>query len=136
MHSGEVRKWLVMIIGYLIASFVLQVFPGTRLDVIDYLESQNFHYIGNLFDDLFIRKDLLGVKYNIDYEAVKKYFPLFSREKELEILSIFNKFTGYDMTLKEDTNICIWNQEMNFLNSLFSIKHFYFTCPSVVQYKK
>ena len=105
------------------------------MDVINYLESQNFQYIGNLFDDIFIRKDLLGSKYIIDFEVAKSYFPLFSMEKELEILSIFNKFTGHDITFGDGKNICIWNQKVHFLNSLFScLKNFYFTCPSIVDY--
>ena len=58
------------------------MFPGTRLEIIEYLDSNNYQYIGNMFDDFFIRKDLLGVKYNIDLEAAQKSFPLFSTNLE------------------------------------------------------
>ena len=58
------------------------MFPGTRLEIIEYLDSKNYQYIGNMFDDFFIRKDLLGVKYNIDLEAAQKSFPLFSPNLE------------------------------------------------------
>ena len=32
-----------------------------------YLDSVGFQFIGNVFDDFFIRKDLLGKKYNPDF---------------------------------------------------------------------
>merc|ERR1711976_246379 len=58
-----------------------QAFEGTRMEIIEYLESKNYQYIGNIFDDIFVRKDLLGKKYNINYEEAKAEFPLFSEEK-------------------------------------------------------
>ena len=43
-----------------------QVFSGTREEIISFLDSEGYQYVGNLFDDFFIRKDLLGTKYSID----------------------------------------------------------------------
>ena len=79
----------------------LQVFPGTRLDIIEYLESQNYHYIGNMFDDFFIRKDLLGVKYNIDVEEAQRKFPLFSTKLE------------QDRKFLMETHVAIWGDKYN-----------------------
>ena len=59
------------------------VFPGTRLDIIEYLDSVGYQYMGNLFDDFFIRKDLLGTKYNPDFRYAhliyaSKFYILFN----------------------------------------------------------
>ena len=103
-----------------------EVFAGTRQDVIRYLESRNFVYIGNLFDDVFIRKDLLGSKYLIDYEAARSSFPLFSQEKDEDSMSIMNKFGihGFNMNNSGNVNshnVCIWNEKWNFLSFVLSI---------------
>ena len=108
------------------------------MDVIEYLESKNFQYIGNMFDDFFIRKDLLDVKYNIDYESARENFPLFSMEKKMETVSILNKFTGHGSAqvynMVEEGDMCVWNQKVDFLQSFFkSIANSFFICPSSVK---
>jgi len=71
-----------------------EVFPGTRQEIIEYLETKNYQYVGNIFDDVFVRQDLLGSKYTIDYSVAKELFPLFSgnleqnREDLLETFSM------------------------------------------------
>ena len=100
-----------------------EVFLGSRMDVIRYLESRNFIFVGNMFDDFFIRKDLLGSKYVIDYEAARSSFPLFSQEKDIDSRSIMNKFGihGFDMEYSENSDgICMWNENWNFLAFLQS----------------
>ena len=103
-----------------------EVFPGSRQDVIQYLESRNFVYIGNLFDDIFIRKDILGFKYHIDYQAARSSFPLFSQEKDEDSMSIMNKFGIHGFHMKDagndySENICIWNEKWNFLSFVLSL---------------
>ena len=61
--------------------------------MIEYLESKNYQYIGNLFDDIFVRKDLLGEKYKIEYDEAEKIFPLFSRNLDLDRNHLMEKFT-------------------------------------------
>ena len=72
-----------------------EVFPGTRLEIIEFLESQNYVYIGNMFDDIFVRKDLLGTKYKFDLELAKEMFPLFLKERELDPADIIETFVVY-----------------------------------------
>ena len=62
------------------------------MEIINFLESKNYKYIGNLFDDVFVRKDLLQDKYSINYEEAKKLFPLFSQEKHQERQNILDTF--------------------------------------------
>lgn len=58
------------------------------------METKNYQYVGNIFDDVFVRQDLLGSKYTIDYSVAKELFPLFSgnleqnREDLLETFSM------------------------------------------------
>ena len=69
-----------------------QVFPGSRLELIKFMESKNYQYVGNLFDDIFVRKDLLGVKYNIDLTDAGRQFPLFSSDLSIQSEDIVNNF--------------------------------------------
>jgi len=69
-----------------------ETFPGTRMEIINFLESKHYKYIGNLFDDVFVRKDLLQDKYSINYEEAKILFPLFSQEKHQERQNILDTF--------------------------------------------
>ena len=91
-----------------------------------------------MFDDFFIRKDLLDVKYNIDYESARENFPLFSMEKKMETVSILNKFTGHGSpqvyNMREEGDMCVWNQKVDLLQSFFkSIANSFFICPSSVK---
>ena len=57
-----------------------KMFPGSRLDVINYLAERNYQHIGNMVvDDFFIRRDLISHKYQIDYSSIKQNFPLFKK---------------------------------------------------------
>ena len=69
-----------------------QVFPGSRLELIKFMESKNYQYVGNLFDDIFVRKDLLGVKYNIDLTDAERQFPLFSSDLSIQSEDIVDNF--------------------------------------------
>ena len=62
------------------------------MEIIKYLESKNYQYIGNLFDDIFVRKDLLEEKYKIDYAEAERKFPLFSRNLDQEREDLLEKF--------------------------------------------
>ena len=62
------------------------------MEIIKYLESKNYQYIGNLFDDIFVRKDLLEEKYKIDYAEAERIFPLFSRNLDQEREDLLEKF--------------------------------------------
>ena len=68
------------------------MFPGSREELVQFLESKNYQFVGNLFDDIFVRKDLLGVKYNIDLNDVEREFPLFSSDRSLQSLEIIENF--------------------------------------------
>ena len=57
-----------------------------------YLESKNYQYIGNLFDDIFVRKDLIGSKFNIDLQEVERAFPLFSSKLDQDREDVLDKF--------------------------------------------
>ena len=70
----------------------MQTFEGSRLDIIKYLESKNYQYIGNLFDDIFVRKDLIGSKFNIDLREVERAFPLFSSKLDQDREDVLDKF--------------------------------------------
>ena len=65
-----------------------EVFEGSRLEIIKYLESKNYQYVGNLFDDIFVRKDLIGVKYNVDIKDAERQFPMFSSDLSLQSKNI------------------------------------------------
>ena len=55
-----------------------KMFPGSRLDVIKYLEGRNYQHIGNMVvDDFFVRRDLISDKYQIDYNSITLKFPSF-----------------------------------------------------------
>ena len=56
------------------------------------MESKNYQFIGNLFDDIFVRKDLLGVKYNIDIKDAEIQFPLFTSDPFLQSKDILDKY--------------------------------------------
>jgi len=59
-----------------------KVFPGTRNEVIRFLEVNDYNLIGNMHkDDIFIRKDLIGTKYEVDYAEAEKLFPEFKKFK-------------------------------------------------------
>ena len=58
-----------------------KVFNGNREEVIHFLEKQNYQFIGNIFDDVFVRKDLIGTKYDIDIKTVQERYPLFSSDR-------------------------------------------------------
>ena len=68
------------------------MFPGSRLELIKFLESKNYQFVGNLFDDIFVRKDLLGVKYNIDLTDAGRQFPLFSSDVSIQSEDIVDNF--------------------------------------------
>ena len=71
-----------------------ELFPGSRLEVIEFLESKNYQYIGNLYDDIFVRKDLLGVKYQIDFQKAEQMFEQFSSDRTIEREDILDKCIG------------------------------------------
>ena len=72
-----------------------EVFPGSRLEIIKYLESKNYQYVGNLFDDIFVRKDLIGLKYDIDVKDAERQFPLFSSDLSLQSKDIKDKYFAF-----------------------------------------
>ena len=78
-----------------------ELFPGSRLDVIKFLESKNYKYIGNLYDDIFVRKDLIGVKYQIDIQKAEQMFEQFSSEVLIEREDILDKCLGRSDWLNE-----------------------------------
>ena len=78
-----------------------ELFPGSRLEVIEFLESKNYQYIGNLYDDIFVRKDLLGVKYQIDIQKAEQMFEQFSSEVLIEREDILEKCLGRSDWLNE-----------------------------------
>ena len=78
-----------------------ELFPGSRLEVIKFLESKNYQYIGNLYDDIFVRKDLLGVKYQIDIQKAEQMFEQFSSEILIEREDILEKCLGRSDWLNE-----------------------------------
>ena len=88
VHAGEVFK--LHLPTQITAP--IQVFPGSRQEIIKYLESKNYQFVGNLFDDIFVRKDLLGVKYNIDVRDAERQFPLFSSDRFLQSKDILGKY--------------------------------------------
>ena len=58
--------------------FAGMVFPGSREDIIDFLDDNNFKHLGGMNkDDYFVRKDLIQTKYIIDIEEIKQKFPQF-----------------------------------------------------------
>ena len=75
--------------------------PGSRLEVIEFLESKNYQYIGNLYDDIFVRKDLIGVKYQIDMRMAEQMFEQFSSEVLIEREDILDKCLGRSDWLNE-----------------------------------
>ena len=75
--------------------------PGSRLEVIEFLESKNYQYIGNLYDDIFVRKDLIGVKYQIDIQIAEQMFEQFSSEVQIEREDILDKCLGRSDWLNE-----------------------------------
>ena len=75
--------------------------PGSRLEVIEFLESKNYQYIGNLYDDIFVRKDLIGVKYQIDIQMAEQMFEQFSSEVQIEREDILDKCLGRSDWLNE-----------------------------------
>ena len=88
-----------------------EVFPGSRLEIIQYLESKNYQFVGNLFDDIFVRKDLLGVKYNIDVKDAERQFPLFSSDPNLESQDIMDKyFSIWGNRRSPSTGVTSWTQ--------------------------
>lgn len=51
------------------------IFPGSKEDVVNYLDSVGYQFIMTVAkDDLFIRKDLLGSKYNVDVDQMKAFY--------------------------------------------------------------
>ena len=59
-----------------------KLFPGSREDVLDYLDDINYQHIGGMIkDDYFVRKDLLETKYNIDVPQIEEKFPQFKIAK-------------------------------------------------------
>ena len=88
-----------------------EVFPGSRLEIIQYLESKNYQWVGNLFDDIFVRKDLLGVKYNIDVKDAERQFPLFSSDPSLESQDILDKYFSFWGNKRSPSNgVTPWTQ--------------------------
>ena len=86
-----------------------QVFSGSRKESIKFLESKNYHYIGNLFDDIFVRKDLLGNKYKVDLDQAEKLFPLFSTQVEQEREKLLDKYQSFwDNEEKTQNGNCLW----------------------------
>ena len=62
-----------------------KVFPGSREDVLDYLDENNYEHIGTMNkDDYFIRKDILGKKYSIDRKHIQSDFPEFKLSQTFE----------------------------------------------------
>ena len=58
-------------------------------------------YIGNLYDDIFVRKDLIGVKYQIDIRMAEQMFEQFSSEVLIEREDILDKCLGRSDWLNE-----------------------------------
>ena len=71
------------------------------MEIIKFLQSRNYQYIGNLYDDIFVRKDLLGVKYEVDIDEAKRMFEQFSEEIEIEREDILDKCLGRSEWLNE-----------------------------------
>ena len=99
--------------------FFCQVFSGSRIETIKSLESKNYLYIGNLFDDIFVRKDLFGNKYKVDLDQAKKLFPLFSTKLEQDREKILDKYSSFwDDEEKTQNGNCLWkNWFTNAVNS-------------------
>ena len=75
--------------------------PGSRLEVIEFLKSKNYQYIGNLYDDIFVRKDLIGAKYQVDIRMAEQMFEQFSSEVLIEREDILDKCLGRSDWLNE-----------------------------------
>ena len=59
-----------------------KVFPGSREDIIDYLDDNNYQHMGSMNrDDYFVRKDLMKTKYKIDVGQISDMFPNFKIAK-------------------------------------------------------
>ena len=71
------------------------------MEIIKFLQSRNYQYIGNLYDDIFVRKDLLGVKYEVDIDEAKRMFEQFSEEIDIEREDILDKCLGRSEWLNE-----------------------------------
>ena len=71
------------------------------MEIIKFLQSRNYQYIGNLYDDIFVRKDLLGVKYEVDIDEAKRMFEQFSEEIDIEREDILDKCLGRSDWLNE-----------------------------------
>jgi len=60
------------------ANHLGEVFPGSRLELHQYLGQQSYLYLGTIHvDDLFVRKDLLH-RYNVDREMAEEFKKIFS----------------------------------------------------------
>ena len=71
------------------------------MEIIKFLQSRNYQYIGNLYDDIFVRKDLLGVKYEVNIDEAKRMFEQFSEEIDIEREDILDKCLGRSEWLNE-----------------------------------
>ena len=110
IHAGKVKVGLFTTQGQKkIIIFFCQVFSGSRIETIKFLESKNYLYIGNLFDDIFVRKDLFGNKYKVDLDQAKKLFPLFSTELVQDREKILDKYSSFwDDEEKTQNGDCLW----------------------------
>ena len=87
------------------------MFPGSREELINFLESKNYLFVGNLFDDIFVRKDLLGVKYDIDLNDVEREFPLFSSNRLLQSEDILENLLSFWGDMRRPLNgMTSWSQ--------------------------
>ena len=74
---------------------LIQVSPGSRLETIQFLDTRNFQYIGNLYDDIFVRRDLLNSKYKINIEEADEHFKRFSSDLMFQSEKLENKGFSY-----------------------------------------
>ena len=77
------------------------------MDVMQYIENQDYKYIGNLFDDIFIREDLIESKYHIDFITASELFPKFSSKIDQDRDELFSKFA-------DQNNVCDNNNVFDF----------------------